>query len=205
MSDYFIYGLIDPRNRSVFYVGQSSRGSIEPEDYIRRAGSGKTTRLVKRYLRRLHLLGLKSEWEILEEIDLDHLDDAERFWIASIRSCGAALANMTDGGEGLKGYRLSEEQRRKRSETSHFRYPINLGRKHPKDEIERRAFSNTGKKRSPETKARISAALTGKKFSEERRLRMSISRKGKPLSDDHRLKLSLRAQEQWARRRPQSL
>lgn len=99
----FIYGLIDPRDDTVFYVGQSKRGSFEPEFYIKSAHRGSTQRRVKAKLRGLYALGLKAQWCILEETD--DLDLAESFWICSILAAGGKLTNMTFGGYGASGVR----------------------------------------------------------------------------------------------------
>lgn len=96
----FIYGLIDPRDQTIFYVGQSSRGSYEPEWYIKSGHRGSTQRKVKSRLRQIHNLGLKTEWCILEETD--QLDLAEGFWICSLLAAGAKLTNMKFGGYGAK-------------------------------------------------------------------------------------------------------
>lgn len=65
------------------------------------------------------------------------------------------LVNMTEGGEGSKGYITSEETKAKQS------------------------AANKGKIRSAETKANISKARTGTKASEETKAKMSKARRGK--------------------------
>lgn len=99
----FIYALLDPRDETIFYVGQSRRGSYEPEWYIKSAHRGSTQRKVKAKLRQLHNLGLKAEWCVLEETD--DLDTAETFWICSLLASGAHLTNMKFGGYGAKSTR----------------------------------------------------------------------------------------------------
>lgn len=92
----FIYGLIDPRDSTIFYVGQSSRGAYEPEFYIRAAHRGSTQRRVKAKLRQLSDLGMRAGWQVLEETE--ELNAAECFWISSIKAAGGKLTNMTPGG-----------------------------------------------------------------------------------------------------------
>ncbi len=102
MTDRIIYALVDPRVETIFYAGKSQRGSEEPEQYINNAHRGSTQRKVKAKLRQIHLLGMRATWELLEEVPEDQsLDDAEKFWIASILATGALLANMTPGGDGV--------------------------------------------------------------------------------------------------------
>lgn len=93
----------------------------------------------------------------------------EKFLIETFRSMGFRLCNMTDGGEGVSGYKMDEET------------------------VKRRAAAIWLSNQKPESKRKksesISRALKGKKFSDERKKMMSEQRKGKPLSDAHRRSL----------------
>jgi len=93
----------------------------------------------------------------------------EKFLIETFRSMGFRLCNMTDGGEGVSGYKMDEQTLKRRSAA------IWLANQNP-----------DSKRRKSES---ISRALKGKKFSEDRKKMMSEQRKGKPLSDAHRLSL----------------
>lgn len=169
----FVYGLIDPRDQTIFYVGLTRRGAVEPGGYVRYAHRGSTTQKVRRYLRRLFKLGVKAEWTVLEECLETHLADAERFWIASLRAAGAILMNVKDGGEGGGiGQRHSAETRAK------------IGAKSRLKVI------------SPEARQRISASNTGRRHTDEARRKMrkpkhaghgakvSAARKGVPRSPE---------------------
>lgn len=72
------------------------------------------------------------------------------------------LRNLTDGGDGVQGYRLTEETKKKLSE-------LNKGENSPK----------YGKKTSEETKKKLSEANKGRKLSEETKKKMSEAKKGK--------------------------
>ena len=120
------------------------------------------------------------------------------------------LRNMTDGGDGAlnpskeirekiskthKGKKLSEEMRRKISETilksgvsgkSHPLYGIKLTEEHR----EKLSKAHRGKKLSKETKSRMSESQKGKTLSEETKRKISDAHKGKILSEEHRKNLS---------------
>lgn len=74
--------------------------------------------------------------------------------------------NMTEGGDGTRGYKLSEETKRK--------------------------VTHKGKnfKHSEETKRRMSAVRTGKKHKEISKIKIGIAHKGMKLSDECKRKIS---------------
>lgn len=45
---------------------------------------------------------------------IEETDDTSReaFWISTLRSMGARLTNLTDGGEGISGYRHTDETKK---------------------------------------------------------------------------------------------
>jgi hypothetical protein len=88
----------------------------------------------------------------------------EKFLISCFRDLGFQLVNLTDGGEGSSGFRLTDETK------------IKIG-----------AASRT---RNPSTYKKISEKLKGKKFGEETKLKMSLAKLGKKKSDEHRRNIS---------------
>lgn len=177
-----------------FYVGKGS--GTRSYDNVRRNSLWK--RIVKkdggRYLN-----------YIAKNIDEELAFLIEEEMIDKYRNLKVALANFTNGGEGMSGYRFTEDQRARRSE-------LKKGNK-----------NNLGRKATPETKARMSAAqkartvwpklsedhkkmisefhrgnkwCLGKKASEETRKKLSAYQKGKQhtlghvLSDSHKEKLA---------------
>ena len=127
-------------------------------------------------------------------------DDVERFAIAKERALGKAEYNIADGGGGVSGYKhseankdrmseshkgkkLSDETKRKLSEAKKGKTPWNKGK--------------LGMKHSDESKKKMSEAKKGKKFSEEHRRKLSEAKKGKTpwnkgkkLSEEHKKKMS---------------
>ena len=96
------------------------------------------------------------------------------------------LRNRTDGGEGVSGVVVSEETRRKMSETR---------KNQPLSDESRQKMSRAkkGRPRTEETKRRISVTLTGRPKSEESRKKLSETRKGNnnasKLTDVQRLEI----------------
>ena len=104
----------------------------------------------------------------------EEANKAEKFWIAEYRRRGKAEYNIADGGQGnlsnavynriseaLKGHTVSEETKRKISESM-------KGKNKDKS-----------KPLSEEHKRKISEALKGKRFSEEHKRNVSEALKGK--------------------------
>jgi hypothetical protein len=114
------------------------------------------------------------------------------FW----REAGADLTNMTDGGEGVSGLKMSDEAKAKMRlaklgkkqtpEQIERRVAPLRGRKQPPGAIEKSAAKRRGKKLSAEHKANISASHKGKVISEEARKNLSLANKGKPWSEARR-------------------
>jgi hypothetical protein len=104
-----IYALIDPRTEEVRYVGKSVYG-------IQRAYAHKEPGCLRRnlnphkcnWIRQLNSLGLQFKVCILQEVEDEVLlGDVERNWISKLRTEGVRLLNVTDGGEGTLGRKLS--------------------------------------------------------------------------------------------------
>lgn len=100
---WFVYGLIDPRTRLVFYVGQTRIGCRRPA-----AHGNDTNRTGPKgdVIADLHGSGLSYEWTPLEHTppgDDGALHAAEVRWIAYGRGAGWPLTNLTTGGAGGPG------------------------------------------------------------------------------------------------------
>lgn len=111
--------------------------------------------------------------------------DAERELIANWRSLGAKLVNLTSGGQGLSGFRLSEETKKKLSDANKGKPSVFKGRKHKPETIA--TISRKVKERgpqlqlqTPEALAKIVAFHTGRKRSAETCAKISESLKSKP-------------------------
>ena len=109
---HLIYGLIDPRDGQLRYVGKSCEGLKRPRAHARRLKWDRGH--CRNWVKGLVDLGLKPDIEVLETCDSPKaLIEAEQFHIAYFRMVGCNLTNLTAGGEGQWGLRFSEERRRR--------------------------------------------------------------------------------------------
>lgn len=108
-----IYGLIDPRDGSIRYVGKTTLPLAKRLN--RHLAVSKTRRSHSAaWLRSLIRDGLRPEVEVLETVPADgDWTEAECFWIGYFRMIGARLCNHTAGGEGSAGFRPTEDARSK--------------------------------------------------------------------------------------------
>lgn len=154
---YIIYGLVDPRDNVVRYIGRSSNGLGRPKRHFQ----GKEHLLYDdhchRWVRSLLSVGLVPKITIIEEFaysqDInDVLNQAEIAWIQHYKESGVDLTNSSPGGD----VRAASEETREKIGAAH-----------------------RGKKRSEEARANIAAGRKGMKFSEEHCANMSKVRMGR--------------------------
>jgi len=197
MANASIYTLEDPGSGGVRYVGWTSRSLLERFcEHLSEARRG------GRYHRacwiRL-LLSNDSEPTIRLRAIVPIADgpEAERLLIRGFRREGFRLVNTTDGGEGTRGYKYTEEDRRRMS-------LAHAGKKlGPMSEKARAAHSRSmmGKKKSEEHCAKMSIAQIGKKRTPETKAKMSARQKGRKLSPEWRANISAGHQRRNAARR----
>lgn len=167
-----IYALHDPRNGRVRYVGMSAhpaRRLIEHRKPSRLVAKTHKNTWIKSLLR----LGLVPTLSILETVQTDHWQDAERRWILAF---GPSLTNGAAGG---RGGGITPEVRAKISQR------------------------HRGKVVSEETRRRIGATSRGRKHSDETLAKMAAAARGRAFSPEHRAKLSERAKQREARKTPE--
>ena len=107
MSDtVFIYGLVDPRDKKVRYVGKSKNPYARRDNHLSEARM-KNRRGGKRlgWLRELNRVGVRPRVIILETV-IGCWEEREKHWIASL----PGLFNSHPGGSGGWGH-LTREQR----------------------------------------------------------------------------------------------
>jgi hypothetical protein len=178
----YVYGLYDPITDELRYVGYTTK-SIEERCYHHIKDSvykNKThkTKWINNLLKE-NLQPVIKPIEILESNDFDQLLEKlwylEDFYIQKYKNEGIKLTNGNDGG---KGGRFTEEVRKKMSE-------IQKGEK---------SFW-WGKKHSEETKIKIGLGNKNKVFSEETRKRIGEKSKGRVFSEETKKKISEKSKE----------
>jgi len=125
------------------------------------------------------------DWNVMKSFTSDNeAKEEEKKCIAIYKEFGYTLYNMTDGGEGITGYKFSEESKQKMSK-SHI--GLQSGENSP----------NFGTSLSEETKRKIGLKNKGRALSEEQKQNISNGqtgekhhRFGKHLTEDHKQKLS---------------
>jgi hypothetical protein len=116
--DTFIYALHDPEDVSDrVYVGMTVAPRSRLADHMS-ASSLKKKTLKNGWIKSMLARGSAPAMVILECVHGDDYQEAEIFWIASLRAIGVQLVNGTDGGHGGRGRILSKESKVKIS-TSH--------------------------------------------------------------------------------------
>lgn len=174
----FIYGLVDPRSGCLRYVGQTKNLK---ERFWGHTGMASVSRhRCAAWIRGLRKLGLKPVLEVLEEVSTEQANDAERFWIASLRAAGASLLNMTDGGDGspgvarpdvtvrFKGIPKSEatKERMRAAKTADLRASVasfHAGRARPAETKARMSEWQKGKPRTPAQQASLAKAQAARR------------------------------------------
>jgi len=145
-NDCIVYGLIDPKNEAVRYIGKSMQGLRRPRAHSMPKFLNDETPKT-RWIRKLQLDGRTYGIVVLETVsDSADLFDVEAFWIAQGRSLGWRLLNLS-GGRGMYGMHHSQATRRLLSAKAKGRNMTKL--------VERSAELRRGKKLSEEHRAAL--------------------------------------------------
>jgi group I intron endonuclease len=183
---YYVYLHLRPNTTDVFgvfYVGKGC-GRRANQMSAEKGRNKYHQRIVKKYgPENIVVKILKCESD-------DHAKKMEILMISSLRRMGVTLTNMTDGGEGVVGFKHSEDAKERIRK-------FHKGWRLPPEAIERMRVTKSGIKLSDEHKAKIGAGqkgrispMLGKQHSTETKEKMSIAGKNKVFSDTHRANLS---------------
>jgi NUMOD3 motif len=155
---FYVYVHMKKTDDSVFYVGKGCNNR-----YLKTQGRNQYwDRVVAKY-------GFVAEI-VQSNLTFEEANEAEIRLIKELREQGCQLCNLTDGGEGAKGWKKTSEQ------------------------IEHHRFVTTGMKRSEESKAK----MKGRKFSKEALQKIGCAQKGKIVSEETKNKMSLAATKRKA-------
>lgn len=178
MSKLLIYGLVDPRDGLVHYVGKSERGMARANaPYGRKEGMTKRAWLDELRKQELHAQPVILQLVHDEQppwwwggLGASALNSAERWWIALGRVFGWPLTNSSDGGNGAAGYRHRPDALAKMrlAASAHWRDP----------DYRSRVRGMAGRKHSAETRAKIAAKAVGRLVTKETRDKLSTMRRG---------------------------
>lgn len=196
----FVYALKDPRTNEIRYVGITKKTVDERiKDHLKMAKTN-PNRWVYHWINDVLGTGLSLLVDVLEETNNCVLCERERYWILYGKENGWRLTNATDGGEGVSGYKFTEEAREKISKSNlekwsdpAFREKVlnaRKGYKHSEETKKKMSASMAGLKRSEEACKNIGLSKTGIHPSEEARRKMSAASKGVKKSEETRRKMS---------------
>lgn len=111
-----IYALVDPITNEIRYIGKSTIGLVRPKRHAE-PHSLKKCNHKNNWIKTLIKQNLMYKIQILEDnINLSELNSKEQYWISYYKKENKNLTNLTEGGEGTIGYRLSEETKQRISE-----------------------------------------------------------------------------------------
>jgi len=163
-------------------VGQRCHFHVDEAKYYVNRKSKKLNKL-----RKLLSLGLLPIITKIEEGVSDaQAIEFEMFVIAEMRDIGITLTNMTDGGDGAKGYKHTEAHKKHISSVHKgrvFSEETKQKMRKPKSEEGKKNMAEARKsstyKPSEETKQKLSKSLVGRTFTDEHKSKISSSLSGK--------------------------
>ena len=183
VNKYLIYGLINPVNGDLFYIGRSSSGLRRPKHHFYSSVVNKSSYYVHRKIKLLWAKGVQPEIVIIETCDSEkELNAVERYYIKLYKDEGEQLCNLTDGGEGCVGRVVSLACRKKMSAASKRLKPTEEQKKHLSSIMRGRVVTPEHKQKSfdnnPQRKV-IICVQTGEHF-------QSIRQAARKYKLDHR-------------------
>ncbi|MHB1086139.1 MAG: NUMOD3 domain-containing DNA-binding protein [Minisyncoccota bacterium] len=211
-----IYGLADPRDGCVRYVGKT-KGALRTRRnaHVSDVKRGRTFIPRHRWLKSLLDAGITPEIIEIDIVSTDGWQEAEQFWIAYLRSLGCDLLNATAGGDGIHDHRHSEETKRRQREAALRRYSdpeehaktgeaVRRGqssesyqefirtKQHFKSPEHLRKFleNSAAKSRDPAERQKRAERMRTRTVSEETKRKISAARTGKKATPEQRAKMS---------------
>lgn len=186
-----IYALRHPDTLEVRYVGKTVRSlNRRLGNHIDNAKRSKHNRHLSNWILDILSNGKRPVIELIEEVDNSVWQERERYWIAQYPN----LINLTEGGDGCKGFLHDEVTRIKCG-------IANVGRKHTQEFKDAVSSRMRGIKLSEEHKAKIGRANRGKVRDLIVRKKLSDAHKGIPQSEESRRKRSETIKAWWAKRK----
>lgn len=197
----YIYALCEPSGE-IRYIGKTSVKN--PKKRLTRHVYDSCVRKCRTYcgnwIRSLAENRTVPVMKILEICEKSLANEREIAYILLFKNMGSRLTNLTNGGDGMSGYRHTDESKLKISIGNKGK---NAGKHLLEETKEKIRISTTGsnnhfygKTHKPDTSQKMSLALIGnkrflgKKHSGESRDRMRIAKIGRSLTREHRKKLS---------------
>jgi len=153
----YVYFHINLVSNEVFYVGK-----------------GKDKRAWSKTNRNQHWKNVVNKYGYRVDIIHENLSEKrafewEKLYISMFNRKN--LVNLTDGGEGMSGFKFTDQQKQKLSDS-------HKGQKHSEERKQKISNSNKGRIVTEETREKLSQSNKGRIVTEETRKKMSDSQKG---------------------------
>lgn len=179
--EFIVYGLRDPRDGAIRYVGKSTFGISRAKQHAMPCELKRRRSRKSKWVEELEAIGLHYEIVVLERLDSgDVLYAAEQRWIAEGRQAGTLL-NLSDGGPGSYGCKFSDESCARMS-------AVRIGKKFSPEH--RAKLSEAARNRSPEHRRKLGEKLKGRTLSEETKRKIAEAGRGRHQSSETRAKQS---------------
>jgi len=198
-----IYTLFDPAEPDrVGYVGKTiSKPVVRLQGHI----DDKKRSYKRSWIESIQKLGRRPQIRVIESVESEDRnlhDERERYWIGFYRAAGHPLTNLKDGGEGGA---LSEDTKRRISESKKGKPSALRGRTLPEDTKRKIGAKSKGRQHSPEARQKISESLKGREVwnrgvaqPPEVQERLRTQTLGRKRTDEEKRRIGQSAKERWA-------
>jgi hypothetical protein len=190
-----IYGLIDPRDGFVRYVGKTTM-ALSNRIAVHVNAAKKTHTMSARWICGLLSDGLRPEAFVIDSVTSDW-EESEQFWIAYFRFIGCRLTNHLEGGYGRtrRPHEMASILRMRAAQQERFKNSANplKGRKRPPEVVAKMLATKLAKQQAGYVRKKPDTYKTGFTIPQETREKISAAIKGKkkpPRSSEHARKLS---------------
>lgn len=200
-----MYALANPSTDEIRYVGKTLQ---VPRDRLRCHMRDMTGRMAHTWLSRwLRTLGGEPSLIVLEECRVGDGCVSERRWIADLRAQGCNLTNLTEGGEGVPGFRMSDEAKAKiaaaarlRRHTDETREKISRLKRTPGSPKSRYAADGSLRVTDPGARDRAASERLKRRWQERREdmLAIAAAAAAAPRSADTNRKRAASMRRVWA-------
>jgi hypothetical protein len=176
-----VYEHLRNDTNEVFYVGI---GNEEKRAFVKCKRNPYWKHIVNKVGYSVNIIHKDIDWEEAKKIEILLIEKYGR------KDLGLGnLVNMTDGGQGSLGLKISEETREKMSKAQKGENNPNFGKTLSEEHRQKISEGKKGSIVSEETRHKIGKKHKGKILTEETREKMSKAQKGKTYSEETREKM----------------
>lgn len=189
---FYVYGLVDPRNNEIKYIGKGSRHRMF--DHVRNAINDNISD--NNYIKFKALKEILTDYEDIAYCKLFESDnESEAYKVEKKLTIEYNTLNPNGWnivlGHGAMSGELNPNFGRKHSEQARQNMSFaHRGRQHTQEQILKRIESRKGYTHSEETRIKMSEKAKGRTISDETRLKMSESHKGLIMPEEVKKKIS---------------